>query len=632
MHVSWTGIAMGIGAAWIALSTQALAQQPPAATIVIDGSGSMAGWLDGAKASKIDMVRAALAPALAKVPPPGAVGLMAFGHRRKGNCGDVEAIVAPGPGALEQTIAALPNIATTGKGPLVQALRQAAQGLGPSGKRSIILLHDDPDNCNQDACEAANAIAKSSPGLAIHVITLNPKPQTAAAMTCVTQATRGRQFVAVDEASLNTAVVEVMTLAALDNVPPPKPAVRPDAGPEAKLSEAGLVLTASLTSGGPILAEPVRWRITKDGAAPIEIIDTEVVKALPAGRYGVEARLGLATATQTIDVADGKASAATFVLQAGRIVVAQDPDGDDASLITVTRLDPARAPLFVGRTPTAPLVLPAGTYELRVDDGLTHQVSRITVAAGSDSNVGRPPPSGQLELEAVSAENGPPLEAVTYTIEKDDPDSPQGRREIARSAAPRPDFTLPAGTYYVTARSRQAEARQQLAISAGTSVRQTLVLALAQLTLGAKGHASLSPQGPALNFRVLSLDGGEREVARSADAAPVLTLPAGRYRIEAKLGSENARAALDTDLVAGKDAQVTLDIPAGQVKLDRAGGDGSIIEVEDAAGNVVWHAGAGETATALLAPGRYRYKTPDGLDKTFEVRAGDRQTLRLDAN
>jgi hypothetical protein len=113
----------------------------------------------------------------------------------------------------------------------------------------------------------------------------------------------------------------------------------------------------------------------------------------------------------------------------------------------------------------------------------------------------------------------------------------------------------------------------------------------------------------------------------------VLTLPAGRYRVEAKLGSENARAVMDTELLAGKDGQVTLDIPAGQVRLDRAGGsDALIVEVEDEAGQVVWHAGAGETATALLAPGRYKYRTKDGIQKTFEVRNGERQTLRLSEN
>jgi Ca-activated chloride channel family protein len=636
MRRSAIWIVMGLAAGLMATAHPALAQQP-AATIVLDGSGSMAGWLDGAKASKMDMVRAALGPALATAPPNSAVGLVAFGHRRKGNCGDVEAVVAPEPGALEKTIAALPGIATTGKGPLVQALRQAAQGLGTGPNRSIIVLHDDPDNCNQDTCAAAASIAKSNPGLPIHVVTLGAKPQTRTAMACVATATGGRQFEVIDEAGLTAALAEVVKLAGLDAaVPMPKPAVRPDAPPEAKLSESGLVLTASLTPGGDALADPIRWRVTKDGGGTEGAFDAsaaELVQAMPAGRYSVEAQLGLATAKQTIEIAEGKPSVARFDLNAGRLVLAPGNAGLPSTLVTLVRVEAKREPVYVGRLAATPLVVPAGNYELQLDDGPAQESAKVSVAAGADVTAGRPAASGRLELEAVGAENGPAIEAVIFAVEKDDPDAPQGRREIARSAAPRPDFTLPAGTYYVTARSKQVEARQRLAISAGTTVKQTMVLALSRLTLAARSNAALSPQGPVLNFRVVRLDDGEREVARSVAASPVLTLPAGRYRVEAKLGSENARAVMDTELLAGKDGQVTLDIPAGQVRLDRAGGsDALIVEVEDEAGQVVWHAGAGETATALLAPGRYKYRTKDGIQKTFEVRNGERQTLRLSEN
>lgn len=621
----------------LAFSGNAQAQVPqgPAVTVVLDGSGSMAGWLDGAKTSKMDMARAALGPVLAKLPPQSAVGLVAFGHRRKANCGDVEQIVAPETGGLEKTVAALPAVATTGKGPMVQALRQAVDGLPAAApKRSIVLIHDDPDNCNQDVCAEAKGIAGTHPGLAVHVITLGNKPQAQAAVACLATLTGGRQFEATGETSLNSALDEIFKAALLDNVPAPTPAVRPGS-PEAKLPGSGLILTAALTNGGPAVADRVRWRITRDGESkdqPIVAEAAELVQELPPGRYAIEARLGLAEAKGSFDVADGKPTVAQVVFNAGRIVLAKDGADLSASLITLTQLEPTRQVMFVGRAPEAALALPAGRYEARVEDGLTQQTNAISVTAGSDANISPSVAAGRLELEAASAENGPPLDAVTYTIERDDPDAPQGRREIARSAAPRPDFTLPAGTYYVLARAKQVEARQRLAISAGTTVRQTIVLALSRLNLSAKFNATLSPQGPALVFRVLNLDDGETEVARSAAEAPVLTVPAGRYRVEAKLGSENAKATVETELAAGRDAQVALDIPAGAVSFDAGGRSGVILEISDASGNVVWHAGSGETSTALLAPGRYTYRTPEGVDKTLDVKNGEKQTLKLSAN
>ena len=57
---------------------------------------------------------------------------------------------------------------------------------------------------------------------------------------------------------------------------------------------------------------------------------------------------------------------------------------------------------------------------------------------------------------------GPPLADVVFQVFEDDPDAPQGRRELMRSAAARPSFSLPAGTYYVVARHGAAEARERL--------------------------------------------------------------------------------------------------------------------------------------------------------------------------
>ena len=79
-----------------ALATAAMAQAPlaqgqgPASVIVVfDGSGSMAGTIEGLRSSKVALAKDAVRRGLAKVGPQTRVGLVAFGHRR-GDCGDVE--------------------------------------------------------------------------------------------------------------------------------------------------------------------------------------------------------------------------------------------------------------------------------------------------------------------------------------------------------------------------------------------------------------------------------------------------------------------------------------------------------------------------------------------------------------
>ena len=67
-------------------STYTLADEQ--AIIVFDGSGSMWGQIDGKP--KHELAREALRNMLENTPDSMALGLMAYGHREKGSCTDIE--------------------------------------------------------------------------------------------------------------------------------------------------------------------------------------------------------------------------------------------------------------------------------------------------------------------------------------------------------------------------------------------------------------------------------------------------------------------------------------------------------------------------------------------------------------
>ena len=67
--------------------------------IVLDGSGSMWGQIDGR--AKLEIAREALDSVLSALDPATEIGLMAYGHREKGACGDIELVVPPGPGTAQ---------------------------------------------------------------------------------------------------------------------------------------------------------------------------------------------------------------------------------------------------------------------------------------------------------------------------------------------------------------------------------------------------------------------------------------------------------------------------------------------------------------------------------------------------
>ncbi|WP_270938691.1 VWA domain-containing protein, partial [Falsiroseomonas oryzae] len=77
------------------LGATALPARAQDAVLVLDASNSMWGRVDGQP--KIAIARDAVG-ALARALPAGRrMGLMAYGHRRAGDCADIELLLPPGP-------------------------------------------------------------------------------------------------------------------------------------------------------------------------------------------------------------------------------------------------------------------------------------------------------------------------------------------------------------------------------------------------------------------------------------------------------------------------------------------------------------------------------------------------------
>ncbi len=167
-------------------------------------------------------------------------------------------------------------------------------------------------------------------------------------------------------------------------------------------------------------------------------------------------------------------------------------------------------------------------------------------------------------------EGGPVASDASFVITEDDPDAPQGRREITRSAHPEPKLSLPAGTYYVTARLGDAEVRQRIAVGPGDTVKRTLVLGMARLEVTAAMEAGALPAGAGLLHRVLTLDGEPREVARSTSTPANFTLASGRYRIETLLG-ERKCAGRDGCRSATGTGRKSCPAPAGRPRHHQTG-------------------------------------------------------------
>ena len=641
----------------VPLAAPARAADAPAdgpAVIVLDGSGSMWGNVDSEKPSKFDLARGALRQSLSSISPRVRLGLMSFGHRRRADCSDVEVILPPEAGPPERVLSLVDKLSPKGKGPLALTLTEAAKQIPAGEHGSIIVVHDGLDNCWQDPCAAAAGIAKANANIRIFLIGFGIEPGDAQRLQCVAEATNGRVIEAQSSTALADSISDALTLANLERVdaatgiavPVPKAAK-----PPTPAGAPGVRLTASLAPDGPPLATAVAWTLYKSGDESTPLKNTrgkELSADLDPGSYVVEARFGQSSRRQTIEVTSEGPTTARISLGAGFLKLNSLADKAGAALadplITVTAKDggtakdgaaAAGAPIWIGRDAGARLVLPAGTYVVRVQDGLAEQTTDVTVTEGTSTEARPVLGTGRLELSAISAANGAPLQAVTYAVEEDDPDSPQGRREIVRSAAPAASFTLPAGTYYVSARSGVAEVHQRIALGSGDVVKNVSSFNLVPITIsvitGEAADATTDASHPIL-IRVLSADATPREIARAHGATGTFQLPPARYRVEAMASGLNIAARGTIDLTTGRGGTTQLKLDHGEVAIDEAGALGAYWRVKDETGRTVMHSGAGRPKQARLAPGRYTLLIEvegNRAERVFDIKAAERQSIPL---
>jgi Ca-activated chloride channel family protein len=646
---AWRWLVLLVPATVAVLSLAGLAQaaEPPTTVVIFDGSGSMWGKLDGERSSKLVMARDAVRKGLARTAPGTLVGLMSFGHRRGGDCQDTETLIKPAPLDIERVMAPLETLNPRGRGPLTKALREAGALLGAkSAPASIVLLHDGPDNCEQDPCTVIGELKQAHPDVRVSVVSIGLSAEDARGMACLPQETGGQHYQVANTAEITAALDEALATRATPpptapQPPPPAPVTK---APPAPPGRPGLQLSAMLTKGAPAVALPVHWEIRRAGekGAPLwEGTTPAPLLVLPTGRYDIDVRSGLIAQHVVAEAVEGEARALGVVLEAGTLALAEGTTGArtlDGTVVSLARIEGAGTPKSVILQHIEPeIALAPGTYLVSVTAGTLRIERPVGIVAGQRVTLAGSLALGTVELSALTAKGGKGVDRIVYSVLEDDPDAPQGRREIARSAAPTPSFRLPAGTYYVVARAGMAEARERISVRAAETQRHQLVLDAAQLDLSVRvAGGRLTGEGP-ITHAIERLGGASPETVSGNGASASFDLGAGRYRLVTRVGLGNVAAERELKLSPGQTEHIDVDLTAGAVRLrllDGASGTPIVDagwEIRDASGRVVW-TGLGTEARALLFAGRYMAKAEArGLarEKAFEVRAGEERAIDL---
>ena len=203
-------IATGLAALTFALAPPTLAQERQNTILVLDASGSMWGQIDGV--NKITIAREVVADILAEFPADQNLGFVAFGHRERGQCSDIQTLVPPAPGSADQIIGIVEALNPRGMTPMTDAVIAAAQALRHTEQAAtVILVSDGIETCNPDPCAAARALEAAGVDFTAHVIGFDVSGEAEALMQmqCIAEETGGRFLTADNAQELSHALREV---------------------------------------------------------------------------------------------------------------------------------------------------------------------------------------------------------------------------------------------------------------------------------------------------------------------------------------------------------------------------------------------------------------------------------------
>jgi Ca-activated chloride channel family protein len=186
-------------------SFAAIANGENQTTLVFDASGSMWGKIEGKH--KIEIAREVVSNAVNAWDQNQALGLVAYGHNRAGDCSDIELLIKPGAVNAQQFSLIAGGLNPKGKTPLSAAVKMAAHGLNyTESKATVILISDGKETCGLDPCTMGRSLEQSGVDFTAHIIGFDVSEEDSIGLRCLAQETGGAYIDAENADQLNRAL------------------------------------------------------------------------------------------------------------------------------------------------------------------------------------------------------------------------------------------------------------------------------------------------------------------------------------------------------------------------------------------------------------------------------------------
>jgi len=180
---------------------------------ILDASGSMWGQVEGK--AKIVIAKEVLTGLVRDLPDDTVVGLVAYGHRRKGDCDDVEELVPMAPVNREKIIQTIRGLSPKGKTPISRSVRMTAERIRHlEDETTIILVSDGKETCDPDPCGLVKELKEAGIRFVMHVIGFDVTEEEKAQLECMARAGGGEYYTADNAADFQLAAKAVVKKAA----------------------------------------------------------------------------------------------------------------------------------------------------------------------------------------------------------------------------------------------------------------------------------------------------------------------------------------------------------------------------------------------------------------------------------
>lgn len=547
------GLARGVAAAILLLSMTTFGFAANKVIIILDASGSMWAQIDGKP--KLEIARESLRTVLQSVPGDDEIGFMAYGHREKGSCDDIQLIVPPQAGSGSAISAAADSLKFLGKTPLTAAVKQAAEALKyTEDKATVVLITDGLETCGGDPCALGKELEASGVDFTADVVGFGLTADEGRQIACLADNTGGKYIQASDEKALQAALAETVAAPA----PAPEPAPAP--APAPAKPEFNFLPIAVLAEGGDPVTDGNAWEIYKakpDGTRG-DYVSTEygAYKAnLEPGDYIVVASDGQAKTEQKVKIEAGQVYKPLFNLNAGTLIIHPRPsaaaDVVDGAAVVIDYPGADMPATFYGTTKA---VLPAGDQKVTVTIGQGVATETIPLAAGKTVEKDMVAGVGHVVANAYYAAGGDKADGsgIGFKVTKAKTKIDGTRDEVTYAYGPDSKFDLPPDDYVLIATVDLAVVEQPFTVKVGEFQDLKVAMNAGVLAITAPGASKIE-----IFEAKKDINGNRKSLGYAFDQKYQAAIPAGDYAVVSEKPDNSSKEG-NVTVKAGERAELTV--------------------------------------------------------------------------